>query len=186
MLNRKVFIFFSAVIVVTLLFGTLYAGIQQTLRQTANDPQIQRAEDTAQMLNNGKNPADTINADAPKVDVSTSLAPFEVIYDNNNHLVASSGTTSDIPALPPGLFSHVNASKHHLFTWQPTANLRFAAVLVKAKDYTVLSARSLREVENRESRIGQITLIGWLAAVCVLAGPYLLSRSVKQLKTAKR
>ena len=41
-------------IIVTGLSGLIYVGIQQDLRQTANDPQIQMAEDIAAKLTDGQ------------------------------------------------------------------------------------------------------------------------------------
>lgn len=65
-------------VVIVALCALVYASVQQSLRQGANDPQIQMAEDVATVLPAGK------------VDLALSLAPFVIIYDSTQKVLASS------------------------------------------------------------------------------------------------
>src|SRR5436853_417633 len=78
----------SLVAVITFLSGLVYISLQQVLRHSANDPQIQMAEDAAVSLSEGKNlqavlPASIIN-------MASSLAPYLIIFDDTGQPVASS------------------------------------------------------------------------------------------------
>jgi hypothetical protein len=62
--------------------------VQQTLRLSAYDPQIQLAEDIALSTASGTTPDVAVG---PSVEASFSLAPFVTVYDSNRQPVASSG-----------------------------------------------------------------------------------------------
>src|SRR4051812_15743237 len=117
-LNWLVFI-----IAITFLSGLTYLLSQQNLRQSANDPQIQMAEDAATALAGGKNiqavlPAGTVN-------MASSLAPYLIIYDESGKPVGSSvqldGATPEVPA---GVFSDMAQQVQKRFTWQPESGVR--------------------------------------------------------------
>src|SRR5665811_516764 len=59
-------------VAITLLSGLIYGAVQQVLRQDANDPQIQMAQDTAAALTAGAAPESL--ASATPVDIALSLA----------------------------------------------------------------------------------------------------------------
>ncbi|HYT43890.1 MAG TPA: hypothetical protein VEP90_16240, partial [Methylomirabilota bacterium] len=61
-------------VIVTGLSGLTYTAIQQDLRQSADDPQIQMAEDTAAKLADGQQLQNVVPPE--KVDIATSLAPY--------------------------------------------------------------------------------------------------------------
>ena len=67
------------VVVVTGLVGLLYAAVQQDIRQSANDPQVQMAEDAAVKLAGGQTVQNVVPSE--KVDIATSLAPYLIIFD---------------------------------------------------------------------------------------------------------
>ena len=58
-------------------------------------------------------------------------------------------------------------------TWQPRAGLRLAAVIATYRapsgSGSVVAARSLHLVEERETAVGQIVGAGWLAALLATA-----------------
>src|SRR6185295_4920318 len=62
--------------VITILCGMVYLTVQQSLRQSANDPQIQMAEDAAGALARGA--AEETVLPATQVDIATSLSPFAI------------------------------------------------------------------------------------------------------------
>jgi hypothetical protein len=64
----------------TFIAGTGYLISQQVLRMSANDPQIQLAEDAAGRLAAGENAARVVPERL--VDMANSLAPFVIVYDD--------------------------------------------------------------------------------------------------------
>lgn len=162
-----------------IIFGTIDFVTQQTLRSNANDPQIQLAEDSASALNDGASPHSLIGK---TVNLSNSLAPFVIIYNTSGRVVAGNGQINgQVPIAPLGVLTSSHSVDYHAVTWQPQHALRFAAVIVKANNYYVLSGRSLKEVEIREQAALQNSLTGFLATIIVLIGWYLYS--LRQNKT---
>ena len=107
-------------IVTTAFCGLTYVSVQQALRSGLNDPQIQMAEDTAYALNNGA----AIDAVIPieKVEMSRSLAPFIIIYDNDEKPAASSGLLNgQMPDYPKGALDSSRQSGENRVTWQPNS-----------------------------------------------------------------
>ena len=139
---------------------------------SANDPQIQLAEDVADKLNFDANPASLLTN---RIDISKSLAPFIVIYDKKGHTIASATYIGPLPLgdIPIGLLKSSDKGFKSV-TWQPVPNVRLAAVVVSAHDYYVVSARSLREVEKRESTLFWLTSLGWILSVVILGKVSLL------------
>jgi hypothetical protein len=66
--------------VITALCGLAYLVAQQVLRQDANDPQIQMAEDAAAALAHGGAVESVLPA--AQVDLAQSLAPFVIVFDD--------------------------------------------------------------------------------------------------------
>jgi hypothetical protein len=147
---------------------TVYVTVHQSLRQSANDPQIQLAEDVASKLESGK------QTDLqPTIPSKNSLAPFVMIIDKDHKLVKSNAADiATLPLPPTGSFNLAKAGSEITFTWEPEHNLRFAAVIryvkVGDKDVYVLAARSLREVEVRENRAFVTVAMAWVATESVL------------------
>jgi hypothetical protein len=159
----------------------LYTAGQQDLRQSANDPQIQIAEDAAAGLAAGQ-PAQSVLL-AGEVDLRRSLAPFMIIYDQSGTVVATSALLSDrTPALPSGVLPSVlngrsekpwNSSSpdESRFTWQPDDGVRCAVVVrhyASTGSGFVLVGRSLREVERREDQLLALVIA---VAICADRAP---------------
>jgi hypothetical protein len=145
-------------VVATAICGFVYIAVQQTLRETANDPQIQMAQDAARSF--ASNPATETPQSQPPVapvDIARSLAPFLIFYDDSGKPLTSTGSLhGQIPSPPPGVFDHVRQNGEERVTWQPEPGVRIASVIVRASgpQYEfVLAGRSLREVEKREARL---------------------------------
>ena len=153
--------------VTTALCGLVYGAVQQVLRQSANDPQIQMAEDAAAALEQGGTVESVLPA--TKIDVAQSLAPFLIVFDDTGKPLASSGLLHDqIPDLPAGVLDYVKAHGEDRITWQPEAGVRIAAVVVSYAGTTpgfVLAGRSLREVEKREAQAEFEAGAAWIAAL---------------------
>jgi hypothetical protein len=159
-------------VVATFLAGTVYAVGHQILRQSANDPQIQQAEDWAGMIEGGTD-VNRLSL-GPFIDPARSLAPFGIVYNQDGNIVASSVSAPSTMKQPDGVFDRVDAAANHevRFTWQPASGDRYAAVIKRASfqnaSYYVLAGRNLKLIEQRQNHIMWITAAGWLASVVML------------------
>lgn len=155
--------------IVTGLSGLLYAAVQQDLRQSANDPQIQMAEDTAAKLADGQQVQNVVPAE--KVDIANSLAPYIIVFDATAKPIASSvQLDGQTPTIPSGVFDYVRQNGEDRITWQPQSGVRSAIVVTQFKGPNpgfILAGRSLREVEIREDDIMHLILLGWIAILLV-------------------
>ncbi|HEX8991209.1 MAG TPA: hypothetical protein VF784_05980 [Anaerolineales bacterium] len=163
---------------VTALCVVVYATAQQLLRQGANDPQIQMAEDAAAALNAGASASSVLPAG--QVELSASLAPFLIVYENTGKPAASSARLNgSLPDYPLGALQAATKAGENRVTWQPNPGVRIASVVVPFKEGFVVAGRSLKEAEDRVSRIGELIALMWflsLIAVLVVAalGEFLL------------
>ena len=152
---------------VAVICGLVYAEAQGALRDAANDPQIQMAEDTATSLAAGAPAASLVSRKA--VDVAASLSPFLIVYDTHDAVVVSSASLNGVtPNIPAGVLSSARTNGEDRVTWEPAPGVRIAAVVVAYRNGDVLAGRSLREVENRESDALGVAAAGWLAAEVVV------------------
>lgn len=167
-------------IVITVVCGLVYLSVQQNIRQSANDPQIQMAEDAATSLNSGKDLVEFIPAS--RIDISKSLAPFIIIFDNATMILATNALLEAIPNPPAGVFEFVKAHGSERLTWQPNPETRIAAVIVKYNNGFVLAGRNLREVENRVEVLGIKVAIAWIVTLVtsLLATLILISKNSKK------
>jgi len=158
-------------VVITCLSGLIYLTTQQNIRISANDPQIQIAEDITAQLAQGQNPQYFIPS--TKVELSKSLATYIMIFDKNGKMIGSSvSLNGKDPVVPQGVFASVKKSQTNesRFTWQPQSGVRSAVVLDYYKGPMpgfVLIGRSIKEIEIREAQQEYIVLAGW--AVTMLA-----------------
>lgn len=146
--------------VITILTGLVYVSVHQVLRQGANDPQIEYAQDWAADPHAGSDLAARLQ---PSVDIGKSLALFATIYDNNGNVLGSSGQLNgQDPKLPDGIFEYVRNIGEDRVTWQPEPGVRVALVVTRyshsGESGFIAVGRSLREVERRSE------LLQWYAA----------------------
>lgn len=156
-------------IIVTGLAWLPYILVQQDLRSSANDPQIQMAEDIAAKLAAGQ-PMQSLMP-VEQVDITHSLAIYVIIFDDTGTPLASSGEINgQMPTLPVGVFDSVRQNGEDSITWQPQTGVRSAIVVTQFQGTSsgfVLVGRSLREVEMREDNLEHLTLFGWLSILIV-------------------
>jgi hypothetical protein len=158
----------------TFVAGTAVVISQQVLRLSANDPQIQLAEDAAQRLNSGEDAASVIPD--RKVDMAASLAPFVIVYDDRGRPVTSSGSLDGLTPTPPrGVFDFVRSNAEEQLTWQPRPGVRIASVVVRTSKGFVVAGRNMREVEIRKDKITDLAIAGWLAASIALTVLWLVT-----------
>jgi hypothetical protein len=162
--------FLAPVAILVIVFGTIYGVAQQAQRNDANMPQIQLAEQNAASLNKTGN-VQTLSQSY--IDLGSSLDPFVIIYDKNGTPVSGSGYLNGaLPQIPKGVLTSSKGKDYHAVTWQPTGKLRFATVAVAANDFYVVSGRSLKIVEQNETKTLRLSVFGGLAALVVLSSAY--------------
>lgn len=155
--------FLPLAIAITILSGTIYIAVQQNYRQSANDPQIQLAEDVANDLAHKRTPS----IPEKTVEISESLSPYIIIFDKSgNQLQSNALLHGKAPKLPSGVLQSAQNQIETRFTWQPEVGIRQAVVLryVAQKGY-VLAGRSLREIENREEMLFGYVFFGWVTSL---------------------
>ena len=168
-------------VVTTAFCGLAYITVQQSLRQGANDPQIQMAEDIASEIKNGATAESVLPASL--VDIGNSLGAFVILFNEQGQQVGSSAQLHGAsPQLPGGVLDYVRQHGEDRLTWQPEPGVRIAAVVTGISGGNpgfVLAGRSMREVEKRIGQIQLLCGIAWIATlglslVVISAGEYIL------------
>ncbi len=163
-------------VLATILIGFSYVGLQQNYRMNANDPQVQMSYEMAEQLAKGVDTRVVIGTNI--VDLSKSISPFAIVFDESGKAYASSALVDGkIPAVPLGVIENAKKTGENRLTWQPKKGIR-EAIIVKKFDGKnkgfVLVGRSLSEVEKRIDMLGLYAAFAWLASVVViLASKYI-------------
>ena len=171
---------FPLAIASTVIMLTIYAAVQQNVRQSANDPQIQIVEDGATALA-GSTTLVALISSAPtgsvRVDMDKSLAPFVIVYDESGKVLASSGyLNGKVPVVPSGVFDYARTNSDDRITWQPSSSVRIAAVVKhfggatsatsiassSAASGFIIAGRNMREIEDREGQISLMVGAAWV------------------------
>lgn len=177
-IKRSIFL----AIVLAIVFGFAFTLAQQVMRQSANDPQIQIAEDTAAVLPTGDEPKFLTDNASNIIDMDKSLAPFLITFDNNGKLLVSTAKLNGTTPVPPaGVFAYAKAHGEDRITWQPAKGVRIAAVVAYyggQREGYALVGRSLREVENRIAKLQNLAFWAWLATTifAIISSLFLDSR----------
>jgi hypothetical protein len=161
-------------VVTIIVFGTVGVTVLTAQRQQVNAPLVALSEDTAAQLNSGTAPQ---HASVGSVDMNQSLVPFVVIYTKSGQPVAGSGhLNGQMPSIPIGVLRASRYKDYSSVTWQPQGSLRFASVTVAANDYYVLSGQSLQVADRSSGMTRQITALGCILSLVVIAAAYGLTR----------
>ena len=171
----------------TLIGGAASGVVQQMLRRGADQPQWQMASEAADRLGRGDDPARVVPND--EIDLSNSLAPFVLYFDEQKKPLAGNGyLDQSLPSPPPGVFDVARARSSHAVTWQPRPQVRIAAVILPVnggRSGYVLAGRSLETTERYESLFWRMAFAGWVAVMLLLAGgAMLLERSNRGVQAA--
>jgi hypothetical protein len=173
-------------VAVTMLIGVSYVFVQQSYRQSANDPQIAVARDMAASLAAGT-PADQL-VSREQIDPSKSLSPFVIVLDADGKVVVSSMLLrSTTPVPPAGVLATAKSKGEYRVTWQPRADARIASVVVPVKGGPggyVVAGRSLRLVEERVDQLTQLAGLGWIGTIVLTFLFVLLGDWMQERKTA--
>lgn len=158
--------YLTALILISGSCGLVYAAVQQDLRQTANDPQIQMAEDGARALVAGKKPGFQA-----KFDIGQSLSPFMVVLNKDGSVESNGQLDGKDLKIPQGVLDVAKQKGETRVTWQPKAGVREALVIVPVETGGFIAVgRSLREVEKREDKTLQIAAAAWVIMLAVTFG----------------
>lgn len=162
---------FPLATVVTLCSLLIYGTFQQSMRSSADDPQIQVVEDISALLINGTPPQAVLPQDL-QISISESLSLYVIIFDANGKVVASTAQLDGkTPVPPPGVFIYTKNHKQDRITWEPKPNMRSAIVVnyYEANNNSgfILAGRSLREVEKRISKLTFNIVVGWAISLVV-------------------
>jgi hypothetical protein len=186
LLRRIVLVWIQIAVPVTGLCMLTYLLTQQSLRGSANDPQLQWARDAASRLASGQPVGAVVPDDA--IDYSRSDAPFLMVVNDSGSVVATSGRLrADLRTVPAGVFDQVRHNGEERVTWQPERGVRLASAVVRIAGGPggfVVAARSLRDTEERADKLRNITLLAWLLTlgasfVVTAAAQYLLGLTAK-------
>jgi hypothetical protein len=160
--------------------GVVYVAGQQILRQGANDPQIQFAEDAASRLSRG-DPV-TVNGFG-QVDVASSLSPFMITYDDKGVVTQTSAVLHDAsPEIPSGVLDYAKAHHEDRLTWQPERGVRIATVAVYYSGTNsgyVVVGRNLGEVEKREDQLAMEVAAALVACLVIITAYAIMPKSAK-------
>lgn len=157
----RVGLFVILAVVITALCGLIFTALQQHYRQSANDPQIQISEYTANLLVNGGDVTTLLPPE--QADLNYSLATFIIVYDDSGlSTVASAQLDGQIPELPKGVLDAARVNGQNRVTWEPKEGVRIAAVVTRYEGGYILAGRSLREVENRIDMLTKHIMTGWI------------------------
>ena len=156
----------------------VYLISQRSLRLGADELPVLLANTVLTRLKSEQSPKSSIPSE--KVDISTSLSAFVMVYDSDKDLIASSGNMrGSQPLYPAGVLDNIGKDNESRVTWQPDKGLRFASVAIRYNNGYVVAARSLTEVEKITSTIGKLIILAWLACAVfsglVLGAAYLLT-----------
>jgi hypothetical protein len=158
----------AAIVVATILFGTIYVVAQQLDRQSANEAPLRLASQVAAELREGQ--MTTLDAQ-PHVDLSRSLAVFVVVEDAQGSATDGSGfLKGTLISLPTGVLANAAKTGQDDVSWQPQAGLRFATVTLKVGNQFVTAGQSLKPSEDRDSNVQLLVGFGWLVSMLVLCG----------------
>jgi len=166
-LPEEVILYFLSAAIVTGALFTLYAVTEQNYRLSANDPQIQVAEDITSAIADGLDPQAIQLSE--KIDMTKSLSAFIIIYDKDGKPITSSGyLDNEIPVPPKGVLDYTAEHGEDRVTWKPTSGTRIAAIIRSYEGGSVLVGRSLREVESRIRSASIMIGISWIISLALL------------------
>lgn len=155
---------FVFVILITLIAGLVSITVQQSYRQTANDPQIAMAHDLVFQLENGKKftPSTTKN-------IAKEYGTFTMLYSENGTVVASEAVLNNKnPMLPHGVLDYAKKNGQNRLTWEPQKGVRLATIVYPYSHGFVLVGRSLYETELRETSLEQGVALFWIVSNIIM------------------
>jgi hypothetical protein len=169
-------------VLVTGIFGTIYAVAQQSVRASANTEPAAVAAREVLLLATG-----TGDLSEQRVELTADSGPFVVVYDADNAPAAGTVVRNGaLPVVPAGVLAAARQEGQDKVTWQPAAGLRFAVVARAASDgRVVVAGQSLAPFEDRDTQTLSFVGLGWLASVAGMAGAWILTNTLEAGAAAK-
>jgi len=169
-LRETLFSWLPLAVAIIVVSGLVYIVAQQNYRLSANDPQIQIAQDIAAALTKGEAQSNAIVPSAPASEMAPSLSTFVAIYSATGTPVGSSAALDgQLPTIAENILVATKKTGENRVTWQPKPGIRIAAVITSFTSPTesgfVLVGRSLKETDNRIAQVGIISAIATLVAL---------------------
>jgi hypothetical protein len=169
---------------VTLTLGAAYSMGQQSARLAANDAPASLAESSKKLLESGSDPSEVISKQ--QANLRTDNWPFTIVTDSSRHVLASSAVLDGKTPLPPaGVFDYTSAHGTDKITWQPDNNVRLAIYSTTYKSGSgsgyIISGQSLKQTEDRISRLTLIAFVAWVIIVSWISVILLLLKSPKKI-----
>lgn len=158
-------------VTLTTIFLTIAVSGQQVLRMSANDPQVQFAEEVSSAVSGDVAP-EAITGQ-PRGDATKNLGPFLVIYaEDGKPLSSTADIDGNVPVLAKRTLDSIKKAGQKSFTWEPKKGFRTAAVSKyfkgeKSSGFVVV-AKSLREVELRTMKLYLVSLAGYVLTLLSL------------------
>lgn len=163
---RVIAIFLTLVLMSTIAFAAIFFSSRNSLRQQANDPQVEVTEQVAGIMRQGA-PLDAIVSGAEQIDLATSDTLFVALYDKDKNLAGATATVNGQPlSIPAESFDQASVNGGYRFDWVVTDGREIAGVMKQVDDLGyVVAGRSLAEYELRVAPLFRPLLIGWIASI---------------------
>lgn len=156
----------SRVLLITIVFASMYGLVQQQGRLMANDMPQLLATQAAKQLDAGFG---LTSIQMGATDLANNPVPFVIVYDKKGKPVAGSGyLDKKLAVMPAGVVNHAKPGEPHAVTWAPRPGVRIASVTVAAKDYYVVGGQSLKMTEKHAKRLSLLTVLGYAASLFVI------------------
>jgi len=188
-MNKYALIFrswFGYAAMMTLVCILVYITVQQVYRSSANDPQLQMAQDVAIAINKSVDPK-SLPATQTGIEISEGLSPYVLVFDPSGNIVAGSATLNGkVLRIPQGVIDYIRKNGRDAASWQPQPGVRQAMVGISAANgkYIVAAGRSLSPTEERIGRLGEQVVFGWvMSLIGMLVVAFLQSLMVRKPET---
>ena len=161
----------------------IYFAVQQNYRNSANNPQIQMAEDAVDELSLSVPPGEIVGH-TELFDAGKSLRPFLAIYDKEGKLLATSAYVGGAPPAPPqGVFDYAKQHGENHITWEPKSHTRIALVIMPATTLAgggfAVAGRNMREMEREETQLNEGMSMGFILILLATLGLTILREKTK-------
>jgi hypothetical protein len=149
----------------TIVSITAFTLVQQLNRLGAAELPAQVAYDAQQTIFTGRDPAEVVGKNP--IELSGSLAPFLMVFDESEKLQFSSVTVfGKPPVLPEGVLAYTRTHFEDRITWQPSPGVRAALVIVHMADGGfVAGGQSIAEPERIIEKLEMLAGLGWIGTM---------------------
>ena len=152
MKTGSIFSYLTTCAIVSFNIATFYAVMQQ-MYCTTIEPQIQRAYDLKEQLEQNKKAEYLLPDDT--LDLQNGLEGFIALFNKEGKPIRSNDFLNNkMSQLPKEVYDFSKINKEKRITWQPQTGIRMAAVILSVNHPEIkfiAVGRSLKEAEEREA-----------------------------------